>query len=365
MPRRLFTLIIPLLASIALLAAACTDDDASDSTSSTSSDTTTSAAVRPADATPAAAPRPVYEAAEITFVAGFRPQANLPFVAVYVAAAEGYFADEQLTVQMEHSPRGGHLQLLLEKEIEFTTATASQALRRRADELPVRSVALFGQRGDQGYVVMADSGIEGPADFAGRSVGFKGSVIPAELKAMLAAVDLTEDDINLQNVPFDVRPFIEGQVDVFPVFLNNEPDQIRNEGVEITIIDPTEFGVPTLGLTFLAHEDTIADDPQLVERFLRATLRGAAFAAANIDAAVEITLQHAEGADPAHQRFLLETDLENAQRADGIGRGTLDQWDALEELLMRYEVIEVDVDTALAFDGSFVDALYGADGVLK
>jgi ABC-type nitrate/sulfonate/bicarbonate transport system substrate-binding protein len=364
MPRRLFTLIIPLIASIALLAAACTDDDASDSTDATSGGTTTSAA-RPADATPAAAPRPVYEEAEIIFVAGFRPQANLPFVAVYVAAAEGYFADEQLTVQIEHSPRGGHLQLLLEKEIAFTTTTASQVLRRRADELPVRSIALFGQRGDQGYVVMADSGIEGPADFAGRSVGFKGSVIPAELKAMLATVDLTEDDINLQNVPFDVRPFIEGQVDVFPVFINNEPNQIRNEGVEITVIDPTDFGVPTLGLTFLAHEDTIADDPLLVERFLRATLRGVAFAAANIDAAVEITLQHAEGADPAHQRFLLETDLANAQRADGIGRGTLEQWDALEALLIRYEVIEVDIDTARAFDGSFVDALYGADGVLK
>jgi ABC-type nitrate/sulfonate/bicarbonate transport system substrate-binding protein len=364
MPRRLFTLIIPLIASIALLAAACTDNDASDSTDVTSGGTRTSAA-RPADATPAAAPRPVYEEAEITFVAGFRPQANLPFVAVYVAAAEGYFADEQLTVQIQHSPRGGHLQLLLEKEIAFTTTTASQVLRRRADELPVRSIALFGQRGDQGYVVMADSGIEGPADFAGRSVGFKGSVIPAELKAMLAAVDLTVDDINLQNVPFDVRPFIEGQVDVFPVFINNEPDQIRNEGVEITVIDPTDFGVPTLGLTFLAHEDTIADDPLLVERFLRATLRGVAFAAANIDAAVEITLQHAEGSDPAHQRFLLETDLANAQRADGIGRGTLEQWDALEALLIRYEVIEVDIDTALAFDGSFVDALYGADGVLK
>jgi ABC-type nitrate/sulfonate/bicarbonate transport system substrate-binding protein len=301
----------------------------------------------------------------IAFVAGFRPQANLPFVAVYVAAAKGYFADEGLEVTIEHSPSGGHLQLLLEKEIAFTTATAAQLIRRRADELPVQAVALFGQRGDQGYVVKADSGIAGPADFAGRSVGFKGSVVPAELKAMLATVGLTVDDVNLQNVPFDVRPFIEGQVDVFPVFLNNEPFQIQQQDVAITIIDPTDFGVPSLGLTFIAHQDTVSDNPQLVERFLRAALRGVEFAAANIDEAVEITLQYAEGADPVQQRFLLETDLANAQRADGIGRTTAEQWRALTDLLLQYEVIETDIDVAQAFDGSFADALYDGSGHLK
>ncbi len=337
MPRRgrLFALLaLPLAVALLALAGACGDDDD--------------------------------EGRRITFMAGFRPQANLPFVAAYVALDQGYFADEGLVVEIRHSSgQGEHLRLLLEQEIEFTTGTAAQVLRRRADELPVRAVALFGQRGDQGYVVRADSGISGPADFAGRSVGFKAGVVPAELKAMLASVGLSEGDVNLQGVGFDPRVFIEGGIDVYPVFLNNEPDTIRRAGVEITVLDPHEFGVPTLGLTFLAHEETVADDPELVERFLRATLRGVAYAAANIDDAVEITLSYAEGSDPEHQRFLLETDLANAQRADGIGRGTLDQWQAMEELLRRYEIIETPVNVAEAFVVSFVDELYDAEGRLR
>ena len=186
----------------------------------------------------------------ITFVAGFRPQANLPFVAVYVAADRGYFADEGLEVAIEHSPSGGHLQLLLEREIEFTTATGGRVIQRRAEGLPVRAIALFGQRGDQGYVVRADSGIEAPLDFRGRSVGFKSGIVPPELKAMLGSVGLDEDDVELRGVPFDIRPFLEGQVEVYPVFLNNEPYQIRQQGVAIRIIDPHDYGVPTLGLTF-------------------------------------------------------------------------------------------------------------------
>ena len=50
---------------------------------------------------------------EMTFMAGFRPQANLPFVGAYVAQEKGFFTDEGLSVTIEHSAGGGeHLQLL-------------------------------------------------------------------------------------------------------------------------------------------------------------------------------------------------------------------------------------------------------------
>ena len=260
------------------------------------------------------------ELREVVFMAGFRPQANLPFVAVYVAAAQGYFADEGLAVEIRHSTQGQHLQLLLAGEVDFTTGTGAQLLRRRADGLPLRAVALFGQRGDQGFVVRADSGIETPADFEGRSVGFKAGIVPAELLALLNVVGLSADDVDLRAVGFDERVFIEGDVDVFPVFLNNEPNRIRNAGLEIRVFDPADYGIATLGLVFLTEAGTVEDDAELVERFLRASLRGAHYAAEHIDEAIEIVLIYAEGADPEHQRFLLETDLANAARPDGMGR---------------------------------------------
>ena len=306
------------------------------------------------------------ELREVTYMAGFRPQATLPFTVVYVADAKGYFADEGLAVTIQHSTQGEHLQLLLAGDVDFTTGTAAQLMRRRAAETPVRAIALFGQRGDQGFVAHAGSGIESPADFAGRSVGFKAGVVPAELLALLASVNLTKDDVDLIGVPFDERVFLDGGVDVFPVFLSNEPNRIRTAGFEINVFDPADHGVATLGLTFLAHEQTIADDPELVRAFLRAAMRGAAYAAANIEEAIEIVLTHAEGADPSHQRFLLETDLRNAQRADGMGRATLDQWEALQAVLLEFdEAFEGPVDVSTVFDGSFVDSIYNDDGTLK
>lgn len=339
--------LVALLLATAVVLASCGDND----------EASPSASAGDGGATP--------EPRAITFMAGFRAQANLPFVAVYVADAKGYFAEEGLKVDIRHSAgQDEHLKLLLSKEIEFTTGTAAQVLARRADGLPVKAVALFGQRGDQGFVARADSGIEGPADFRGRTVGFKAGVVPAELKALLATAGMTEDDVQLQGVGFDPRVFIEGGVDVYPVFLSNEPYAIRNAGVDIEVFDPADYGVATLGLTFLAHEDTVTDDRELARRFLRAALRGAHYAAEHVEEAVTITLEHAEGADFAHQQYLLETDLENAQRTDGIGRSDTGQWEALQQTLLDFGALEEPTDAAAAMETSFVDALYDDEGGL-
>jgi len=299
---------------------------------------------------------------DVTFMAGFRAQANLPFVAVYVADAEGFFAEEGLRVNIQHSSgQDEHLRLLLEGSAHFVTGTAAQVVRRAEDGLPMQAVALFGQRGDQGYVARADSGVTGPGDFAGRTVGFKAGVVPAELHALLGTAGLTVDDVELVSVGFDPRVFIEGSVDVYPVFLNNEPDTIQRTGLAINIIDPHDFGIPTLGLTYLAHTDTIAGDPDLVERFLRATIRAVHWIDEHRDEAITITLTHAEGADAEHQRYLLDTDLEAARRGDGhFGLGEIDQWQALVDLLLEWEIISTAVEPAMAYDQAILERLYEA-----
>src|SRR5205814_2746273 len=47
-------------------------------------------------------PTPV-PAEKVTFIAGFKPQADLPFVAVYMAQEKGYFRDQSLEVEIQHA----------------------------------------------------------------------------------------------------------------------------------------------------------------------------------------------------------------------------------------------------------------------
>lgn len=341
------------LLALAALVVACGDDD----------DDADTADITPGSETTGTAE--VAEPVEVTFVAGFKPQANLPFVGVYVAQEQGFFAEEGLEVTIEHDTggQGEAVRLLVSGEIEFTTADAAVVMQRRADPgLPLLAIAQIGQRGQQGYAVKADSGIESPADWAGKIVGFKGAAAPPDLFAILEANGLGEDDIDLVNIGFDPRVFVEDQVDVYPLFLSNEPFTIENRlNTAITIFEAAEYDVPTLGLAYVTSEEYAADQPEVVERFLRAAIRGIEWAAMNREQALEIVGIYAPEEDPELMAFMLDAELAAATEgigADGIGLFDDERWLALYEVLLRHDGLEAEIEPAEAYDSAFVDELH-------
>lgn len=297
----------------------------------------------------------------LTFMAGFQPQANLPFVGVYVARARGFFADEGLDVTIQHSGGGGeHLQLLSSGAVDVTTQDAGVLLERRADPgLPLVSLALLGQTGQQAFVALAEQGFETPADWAGHTVGFKGTP-PPDLFAILAAAGLSADDVDLVNVGFDPRVLTQGRVDVLPVFKSNEPNIIRGWGHEIDLWDAADYGVPTLGLTWVATEQTVARRPEVLDGFVDAAMRGVQWAREHRDEAVAIVLEHAgPGADADHQRFMLDAELVAAEsdvtRRHGPGWQTVEQWQGLADLLVETDRLPPGTDVAPAFTTQFLE----------
>jgi ABC-type nitrate/sulfonate/bicarbonate transport system substrate-binding protein len=301
------------------------------------------------------------EPKRVTFMAGFKAQANLPFVGAYVAQEKGFFRDEVLQVDIRHAQSGEHLQLMLAGEVQFTTANGAQVLQRNAQGLPVVSIALIGQRSEQGYAVLSTSGIRGVGDWAGKTFGYKGSV-PAEFLAVARANGLDPDRVEKVRVGFDPRILTEGQVDILAVFFSNEPDTLRRLGFETRVFDPNDFGIQSLGLSYIASRDFIARNPDAVERFLRAALRGLDYAQRNRDEALDIVMKYAPQEDREHQRFMLNTELDRAltdsTRRNGLGWQTQAQWQSFHDTLLEFGGIEKRVDVASAFTDEFLRRVY-------
>ncbi|MDP8922643.1 MAG: ABC transporter substrate-binding protein [Chloroflexota bacterium] len=296
------------------------------------------------------------------FMAGYKPQANLPFVGAYVARQKGYFAEQGLDVEISHAAgQGEHLKLLLQGTVDVTTADADSVIHRRADGLPVVAIALLGQRGQRAFAVQESSGIRSPKDFEGKTVGYKVYQTPDYL-AMLAANGVDRSRIQEVPVGFDPRLLAAGKVDVYPVFESNEPDQLARLGVPVRLFRPSDYGVPSLGLTYMTRQPLLDDDPQLLERFLAATLRGIEDARADPEAATDIVMQFAPNEERAHQLAMLQVELDMADgpvaRAHGLGWATADQWQAFHDSLLAHGGLTNPVPVEQVFSDRILRAVY-------
>ena len=310
----------------------------------------------------AACAQPEPEPESVVFMAGYKPQANLPFAAAYIAQEKGYFAEQGLDVDIRHASSGEHLQLLMSGDVDFTTADAPSVLKRRSDPgLPIVAFALFGQRGQQGFLALKDSGIANPTDWEGRTFGYKVS-IPPDYLAIVEDQQVDRSAVQEVRVGFDPRVLTEGQVDVLAVFKSNEPDTVMRMGFDVTLWDPADYGVPTLGLTYITREELSSTDPDKMERFLKATMKALEYARDNRDEAVQIVLKYAPEENPEHQRYMLDTELADAVSpltdTRGLGQMSPDQWQALYDHLTAHEALPKPFDYNDAFTTDHLNAIY-------
>ena len=310
------------------------------------------------DGKPAGSRSPTVQQApkHVTFMAGFKAQANLPFVGVYVAQEKGFFRDQNLSVDIRHAQAGEHLQLLLAGEVQFATGNGAQIIQRNSQGLPLVSIALIGQKSEQGFIVGAHSGINTVADWAGKKFGYKGTV-PVEFLAIAKANGLNPSRVNQVRVGFDPRVLSEGQVDILAVFVSNEPGQLDRIGYPTKLFDPSDYGIAALGLTYITTPDVIAKDPDVVARFTKAALKGIEYADANRTEALDIVMKYAPQENRDQQKFMLETELARAKSDNGFGSQTRAQWQGLNDTLEEFGVLEKKADVSKVFSEQFPSSI--------
>jgi NitT/TauT family transport system substrate-binding protein len=199
----------------------------------------------------------------------------------YLGIEKGFYRDASinLTVQ-EGQGSGATAQQVAAGRTDFGFISADAAVRAVARGAPIKMVASIAD--DAGYctLVKADSGIKSFKDMAGKKYGATAySSVAKLLPAALKNAGVPDDKVQRVNVDAAnlYAAFLGNQFEGMEALSFDEPPHFDAEGHKVKCLDYTEEGIKVLGLGIIASQSEITNKPDIVKRFVTATLRSFAY----------------------------------------------------------------------------------------
>lgn len=272
----------------------------------------------------------------------------------FVAQENGYFEDEGVEVAIEPG-RGSAdaLRLVTAGRTDLAIVDASTVVSGVAEGAEVTAVGVLLRQMPGVTVVKSDSGITGPSDLAGKSLGdAQQASTGVLLPAFLAANDVPVDSVNFVGMAFEARvPALEGgQVDAIGGYAQEFVSILD----DATLIPWFENGIDAYGSVIVANNSFLADNAEAVKSFLAASAKGLDDTLADPAAAAEVTAADGRG-DAAY--FTGELELLAPYFTDDSGTGLAmveARWASTQQLMLDYGGQEVEVDLATLFTNDHV-----------
>jgi len=227
------------------------------------------------------------------------------FAGYYVALDQGFYEEENLDVTiLPGGPDIAPPQVIAGGGADVIVEWMPAALAAREGGLPLVNIAQPFAASGMMLTCWADTGIAEPADLANRTLGvwFFGNEYPflSWMSQLGISTDgKSETGVEVLKQGFNVDPLLQRQADCISTMTYNEYWQVIDAGVtpeELVTFKYEDQGVATLEDGLYVLEENL-QDPAFVDkmaRFVRASMRGWEWAAANPDAAAEIVLEYDE-----------------------------------------------------------------------
>ena len=239
------------------------------------------------------------------------------FAGYFVAKDRGFYKDEGLDVTIKPGgPDVAPPQVIAGGGADVIIDWMPSALASREKGLKLVNIAQPFKRSGMMLTCRKDSGVKTPSDLPGRTLGvwFYGNEYPflSWMSQLGVPTDGSAQGVTVLKQGFNVDPILQKQADCVSTMTYNEYWQIIDAGLgadELVTFKYEDQGVATLEDGLYVLEDNL-NDPAFVEkmaRFVRASMKGWAWARENSDTAADIVLENDEtGAQTEkHQRRMM------------------------------------------------------------
>jgi NitT/TauT family transport system substrate-binding protein len=274
------------------------------------------------------------------------------FAGFYVAQDKGIYKSAGLDVNIQPGgPDFPAVQMVAGGNEQFGVTGADQILIARSKGVPVVALAVIYRRNPFVLFSLAKSGIKTPADWVGKKIGVKiGGNEELIYRAVLAKAGIDKSKLTEIPVKFDMTPLLAGSIDVWPGYLINEVIEAKEKGFAVNVVAPSAYGIELYADTLFTTEAMLKNKPDVVHRFVAATLQGWNAAIAAPEEAAKITVKYGDKLTYAHELAMMKASVPLLE-PDSKPLGFMDAagWSSAQQLLLGAGFQKEPVDVAKAF----------------
>ena len=282
------------------------------------------------------------------------------FAGFYAAEQQGYFREQGLEVTfLEGGPEVDFIGPVADGRAQFGIAQPADLILERAAGKPVRGIAVIFRRSPIVFISLRDSGIIHPQDFIGKKIR-TAVTIDKTLRAMMAKQGISQDQYDPVNLPSDIEQFASGDVPIWGGFINVFVLEVQRAGYKINIISPDDYGIHFYGDTLITTDSMIQNNPDLVQRFMRAALMGWSYALENPESIGEYIGKYAPDANVGLEADKLTASIPLINTGEEhIGWMTPDTWGVIAQTLRMQGDLKQPLKVDDVYTMQFLEEMYG------
>jgi NitT/TauT family transport system substrate-binding protein len=278
----------------------------------------------------------------------------------YQAVAEGIYKKHGLDVTIKMGgPQVNGMQLLAAGQADFIMGYDLQVMKSIEQGLPVTTVAASFQKDLQGMMTHED--VSGLGALKGKTILVSTSGRPTWWPWLKAKYNYTEDQA--RPYTFNLQPFFADANTVQQAYPSSEPYQAAKAGVKTKFFLFADDGYPPYGTSIVSTDKLVAEKPELVQRFVRASIEGWKSYLANPAAGNVLIKRDNPKMDDEQITFAVKR-MKELKAFDGgdaamLGAGVMTdaRWKQTYDFMVSAGLLKADVDWKKAYTTKFVKDL--------
>lgn len=262
----------------------------------------------------------------------------------FVALDKGYYREAGLDVTIIPGTGSmGTVQTVAAGRDTFGFADAGTMVLGRAQGAMVKEIAMIHAKSPFAVITLKKYNIKTPKELEGKTIASEpagSSFIMLPIFFKLAGVDGSKVNVVPTDPTSKVPGLLAGRFEAVGSYLVSDPPVIVANGGEPVIFAYSDYGFKMYSNGLIASDKTIKEEPDLVRKFVHATLKGVKYANDHPDEAAAILVKHV----PEINLQAAKTGIELASKilwtdeavANGIGYMAKDMWDVTQKNLLDY-----------------------------